>query len=106
MQHWKELTSLSERIKEDHMLVIITARKGTVSYKPVFERLPEEIMKYFTACGLMIVFPDQNGQSPESMTFTAPQTHNDESAYATISKWISGRIRRRGRHGGTGSAGN
>ena len=106
MQHWKELTSLSERIKEDHMLVIITARKGTVSYKPVFERLPEEIMKYFTACGLMIVFPDQNGQSPGSMTFTAPQTHNDESAYATISKWISGRIRRRGRHGGTGSAGN
>lgn len=94
MQHWKEFTSLSDRIKEDHMLVVITARKGTVSYKPVFERLPEEVTKYFRTCGLMIIFPDQNGQSPESMTFTAPQTHNEESAYATISKWISNRMKR------------
>lgn len=95
MQHWKELTGLADRIKEDHLLVIITARKGTVSYKPVFERMPEEITKHFAACGLMVIFPDQNGQPPESMTFTAPQTHNDESAYTSITKWINNNLIRR-----------
>lgn len=96
MPHWKELPSLAEKVKDDHLMVIVTARKGTVSYKPVFERLPEEIKRFFGDRALMIVFPDQNGQPPETMTFTAPQTHNDESAYMAITKWISTKMKRAG----------
>lgn len=88
MYHWKELTTLAERVNNDHMLVVITARPGTVSYKPAFEYLPKELTESFPECSLMIVYPDQNGQPQDTMTFTAPQRQEQESAYATVTKWL------------------
>lgn len=84
MQHWKELMRLCAEVNDDHLLVIITARPGTVSYKPAFERLPEELTECFSRCSLMIVYPDQNGQPQDVMTFTAPQRQEQESAYASL----------------------
>ena len=86
MQHWKEFTGLSKTVADDHLLVVITARPGTVSYKPAFEHLPEELTDNFSGCSLMIVYPDQNGQPQDAMTFTAPQRQEQESAYSTIMK--------------------
>ena len=40
----------------------------------------------------MIIYPDQNGQSPEDMTFTAPQQHAVDSAYSNIINWINKKI--------------
>ncbi|MGN1264094.1 MAG: cation:proton antiporter, partial [Prevotella sp.] len=88
MQHWKEFTSLSRTVNDDHLLVVVTARPGTVSYKPAFERLPEELTTAFPACSLMLIYPDQNGQPQDVMTFTAPQRQEKESAYSTIMKLL------------------
>lgn len=92
MEHWKEFTQIAQEMSGDHMLVVITARPGTVSYKPVFERLPIELYRHFRDSNLMIVYPDQNGQSPEDMTFTAPQNHAVDSAYSSIINWIMKKI--------------
>ena len=90
MVHWKELPTLAADIHDDHLLVVITARNGTVSYKPAFERLPLELTEYFAECNLMIVYPDQHGQPQDVMTFTAPQRQDGESAYTAVLKWING----------------
>ena len=90
MAHWNELPRLAENIREDHMFVVITARKGTISYKTALERLPKELMQHFTGKNLMILFPDQHGsQKEESMTFTAAQHEEESSIYDTISRWIN-----------------
>lgn len=94
MYHWKQLTSLAEKVNDDHMLVVITARQGTVSYKPAFEYLPKELTESFPECSLMIIYPDQNGQPQDTMTFTAPQRQEKESAYATIMKWVEKTLKR------------
>ena len=94
MEHWKEFTQIAKEMSGDHMLVVITARQGTVSYKPVFARLPVELYRHFHDQNLMVIFPDQNGQSPEDMTFTAPQQHAVDSAYSSIINWIGKRIER------------
>ena len=88
MEHWKELTQLAQHVHDDHLFVVITARKGTVSYKASFEYLPRELTQYFAHCSLMIVYPDQNGQPQGAMTFTAPQQQTDESAYALFTDWL------------------
>lgn len=88
LAHWKEMTSLAEDVHDDHLLVVITARPGTVSYKPAFERLPIELGESFPTCSLIILYPDQHGQPQDVMTFTAPQRQDRESAYATLLKWI------------------
>ncbi len=89
MAHWNELPKLAEQVSEDHMFVVITARKGTISYKTALERLPNELMKHFSGKNLMIIFPDQYGtQKEESMTFTAAQHQEENSIYTMIARWI------------------
>ena len=89
MAHWNELPKLAETIQDDHMFVVITARKGTISYKNALERLPNELMQHFSGKNLMIIFPDQYGEAKdESMTFTSAQHQEESSIYATIARWI------------------
>ena len=85
MAHWNELPRLAGNIHSDHMFVIITARKGTISYKTALERLPNELMQHFSGKNLMIIFPDQHGTAKEeSMTFTAAQHQEESSIYDYI----------------------
>jgi len=88
MEHWKELTDLSTQVNHDHLLVVITARKGTVSYKAAFDYLPRELSQFFVDRSFIILYPDQNGSPQDSMTFTAPQQHTDESAYEQLLGWL------------------
>lgn len=90
MAHWNELPRLAEQVSEDHMFVVITARKGTISYKNALDRLPNELMQHFAGKNLMIIFPDQYGtQKEESMTFTTAQHQEEDSIYDTILQWIN-----------------
>ncbi len=90
MAHWNELPRLAENIGADHMFVVITARKGTISYKTALERLPKELMQHFSGKNLMILFPDQYGsQKEESMTFTAAQHQEESSYYDALTSWLN-----------------
>ena len=92
MAHWNELPRLAENIQEDHMFVVVTARKGTISYKNALERLPKELQQHFSGKNLMILFPDQYGtQKEESMTFTTAQHQEEDSIYDAILRWINNR---------------
>lgn len=90
MAHWNELPKLAGSVAEDHLLVVVAARKGTVSYKNALEHLSEEIKRYFLGKNLIIVFPDQHGDAIDEMTFAQPQHTEDHSAYEAIRKWIGG----------------
>ncbi len=90
MAHWNELPKLAATINDDHMFVVITARKGTISYKSALERLPKELQQHFSGKNLMILFPDQYGDAKEErMTFTAAQHQEESSIYDTIARWIN-----------------
>ena len=89
MEHWNELPKLAAGISEDHLFVVVTARKGTISYKNALERLPDELQKHFSGKNLMIIFPDQFGNTKdERMSFTEAQHHEEKSIYDTILRWI------------------
>ena len=89
MEHWNELPRLASSIAPDHLFVVVTARKGTISYKSALERLPDELQQHFSGTNLMIIFPDQYGTpKEESMSFTEAQHHEETSLYGTILRWI------------------
>ena len=89
MAHWNELPQLAAGIAEDHLFVVVTARKGTISYKNALERLPDELQKHYSGKNLMIIFPDQFGNTKdEHMSFTEAQHHEEKSIYDTILRWI------------------
>lgn len=88
MTHWNEMPHIAESIQKDHLFVVVTARKGTVSFKNALEHLPEEIKHHFSGSNIMIIFPDQHGDAMDEMTFAQPQHTEDQSAYEAIGKWI------------------
>jgi Na+/H+ antiporter len=79
---------LAATIADDHLFVVITARKGTVSYKTAMDHLPDELTKYFKGKNLMIIFPDQFGDDKSTMTFAQPQHTEERSAYEEIRAWL------------------
>lgn len=93
MTHWNELPRLAATIADDHLFVVVTARKGTVSYKTAMERLPMELTKYFKGKNLMIVFPDQYGDDKTIMTFAQPQHTEETSAYDALAGWFAKKLR-------------
>ena len=87
MEHWNELPQLAADISDDHLFVVVTARKGTISYKNALERLPDELQKHFSGKNLMIIFPDQFGDTKEDrMSFTEAQHHEEKSIYDFVLK--------------------
>lgn len=88
MAHWIDIAKLADSVEDDHLFVVITARKGTISYKSALERLPEELTEYFSGKSLMIIFPDQYGEPVGAMTLAEPQRHELRSAYDLLMTWI------------------
>lgn len=84
MPKWKGLIELAEKTDKNDMLVVVTARLGTVSYKTALERLPEELTNHYLGTNIMIIYPDQYGPAPDVMTFATAQHTEQLSAY----QWI------------------
>lgn len=74
--------------------MVVAARKGTVSYKTALDRLPDELTHHFSGMNLLIIFPDQYGEAPDSMTFAEPQHQEEVSAYELLSSWVKRHWRR------------
>ena len=90
MSHWADFPALAASIKADHLFVVVTARKSTVSYKHAFEKLPAELRQNYHQRNLLIIFPDQFGEPVNVMTFAAPQKKEQQSAYSQINEWFKG----------------
>ena len=90
MDHWNELPKLANDVADDHLFVIVTARKGTVSYKNALEYLPDEVQRYFNGKNLVIIFPDQYGDQ-EVMTYSQSQHTEERSAWESLARWIDKR---------------
>lgn len=89
MPKWIGLPALAAAVKANEMLVVVTARAGTVSYKAALERLPDELRDNFTGHNLMIIFPDQYGPAPEQMTFAGAAHREQLSAYQEVLRYIA-----------------
>lgn len=89
MEHWNELPDVASHIAPDQLLVVVTARKGTVSYKNAQEKLLSELGANLTSRNLLIIFPDQHGNAMDEMTFAQSQHTEEESVY----EWIINKIK-------------
>ena len=65
---WNDLAPIVHRTRQDHLLIFVMARTGTLSYHHYMEHLPDQMERYFSTRNLMIVFPEQ---------YTGKQTSSD-----------------------------
>ena len=88
MDDWDDLLMMSSKVAYDHLTVIVSARKGAISYQPSFEELPNQITKYFSNSSLMLIYPDQLGDPLENFTFSSPRSQAENRIYDNVSKWV------------------
>lgn len=84
LDNWDDFLLLTGQIAYDHMLIVVTARHGSISHNPLLEKLPSLLSKYFTSCSFAVLYPEQFVQHEGNMTFTEPLQVNEVTSYNEI----------------------
>ena len=85
LDDWDDLLILTGQVSYDHLLVIVSARKGSISYDSSFEKLPTQLAKYFANNSLVVVYPDQLGE-PDVLSFSNPRGNHEH--YEKVGNWF------------------
>lgn len=88
LDDWDDLLLLTGQVNFDHLLVVISARRGSISYDPSFERLPSQLGKYFANNSLIVLYPEQFGEPQEIVSFSDPRGYNESQHYDQVGKWF------------------
>lgn len=81
-----ELKRLSREVKPDHMVVVVLARRGSISFRPSFDHIPRQIKKYYMNTSLMLIFPDVYAETAtKDVSLNEPLTTNQ--SYEAVKDW-------------------
>ena len=89
LESWEDLLLLTGHVNDDHLLVVVSARRGFFSYDPSFEKLPTQISKYFSNNSLLLLYPDQYGDPQENVSLVNQNNHAAASRYEAVSGWLN-----------------
>ena len=59
---WEDLLILTGQMNYECLFVIVSARRGAISYDSSFEKLPGQISRYFNNNSVVLLYPEQNGE--------------------------------------------
>ena len=88
LDDWNDLLLLTGQVNYDHLLVIVSARRGSISYDSSFEKLPMQVSKYFNNNSIMLLYPEQRGDPNESLSFADPRGFAETQYYDKVGNWI------------------
>lgn len=77
---WEDFLVMASHIHEDDLFVLVSARKGSISYKNLLDGLPAKLGKYFAANSKIIIYPKKNNNYRED--------HYDEFPTEPLTKGI------------------
>ncbi|MCW5899929.1 MAG: cation:proton antiporter [Flavobacteriales bacterium] len=61
LDDWEDLLIIGRGLGRDDLLVVVAARKGSISYDPKMDKLPRQLGRYFTENGFLVIMPEQLG---------------------------------------------
>ncbi|MCM1483599.1 MAG: cation:proton antiporter [Muribaculaceae bacterium] len=68
MSQWDDFILLSNKILDDDLFVVITARRTSLSFTSEMDNMPDFLKKYFAHNNLLIIYPDQFGHESDVPT--------------------------------------
>lgn len=89
LEHWDDLLLLTSQVNFDHLFVVVSARRGSISYRNSLEELPNLLSKYFSNNSLAILYPDQFGDSHEVITFAEPIRRTNIGVCQQVMQWFT-----------------
>ena len=65
MKSWDDFIVYSSRIQDDDLLIVIGARRTSVSFSSDLENLPDYLSSFFSRQNLLVIYPEQFGNDAE-----------------------------------------
>ncbi|HYG39686.1 MAG TPA: cation:proton antiporter [Cytophagales bacterium] len=59
-EEWGKFPSFAKSLKKNDLLIVISARKGTISYNHYQDRIPAYLARFFEDASFIILYPEQN----------------------------------------------
>lgn len=59
LDDWEDFLVISRDVAFDDLLIIMSARKNTVSYNRLFDKLPKQLTRYFENNNVLMLYPEQ-----------------------------------------------
>lgn len=92
LDDWEDVLLIAKDMREDDMPVLLSSRKATASYNPLFEQIPQLLQQFFVDNNYMVVYPEQQTGGPDmdSILMDIPQA---STAWSLVSRTKSFIIR-------------
>ncbi len=91
---WDDFILLANKILDDDLLVVVGARAQSVSYRAEMTELPAFLQRYFSRNNLMVIYPEQFGESVPLTSFTDPMASDLAAAPSPLLQSLRSRLRR------------
>ena len=90
MEGWEEIGILSQTIMDNDMLILLSSRKSTASYNPLFEDIPTMLGEHFTGYNSMVVYPEQltGGPDIDTLLTEMPPASKTWSMISRVKQWV------------------
>ena len=90
MGDWEEVLMIAKEVKTDDMVVMLSARKATPSYNPLFEQIPDMLTRFFQDNSYLLIYPEQlTGEAGTNQLLTEHVPHSRVwHAIGQFKRWI------------------
>ncbi len=90
MDGWEEVGIISQTIVDNDMLVLLSSRKSTASYNPLFEQIPAMLTQHFTTFSSMVVYPEQltGGPDVDTLLMESPPASKTWSIISRVKRLV------------------
>lgn len=72
VEEWDDFVLLANRILDDDLLVVVSARRTSVSFTTDMDSIPGFLQRYFSHNNLIVLYPEQFGEEDKLTTFVDP----------------------------------
>jgi len=72
VEEWDDFVLLANRILDDDLFIVISARRTSVSFNSSMDELPGFLQKYFSRNNLIVLYPEQFGDEVPLTSFVDP----------------------------------
>lgn len=86
---WNNFEKIKAEIDSDYLVVIVSSRRGSISYSTYFEKMPSQINKFFNGNNLIVLYPEQHSISDQAVSFSDPLRHNESQHYDKAREWVT-----------------
>lgn len=67
MEDWEDMLMIAKETKENDLVVLLSARRGTISYNPLFEHIPTLLERFFRRYSFLLVYPEQGQDTTDTI---------------------------------------